>query len=294
VKKKTLLKVALISVFLLSAVAGTRVVNLARANPYSQADYKGEIAPPSYPKITITSPQNNINCYVNSLSIILNVSIKKAQAPNYYQWISRVYYELGWLRGDEDIYISYYGDPPNRYSRPPITEFYYCLNLTETPEGKHNVTFHAIEGGNYYESLFAYYSFSANASSVFSFTVDTTPPVVSVSDVENKTYDVSDVPLSFTVNESTSKISYVLDGQNSVTIAGNTTLTGLSEGEHNVKVCATDNAGNTGASEAITFNVNIPKPFPNDLVIVAGASVGFISFWLIVFSVVFGRRTEKS
>jgi hypothetical protein len=37
------------------------------------------------------------------------------------------------------------------------------------------------------------------------------------------------------------------------------TLTGLSNGFHNVTVYATEEAGNVGASQTINFNIAIPK-----------------------------------
>jgi hypothetical protein len=83
-------------------------------------------------------------------------------------------------------------------------------------------------------------------------------------------YDVVDVPLNFTVSESASKLSYVLDGQDDVPIEGNTTLTGLSAGVHNVTVYAWDAAGNVGASETITFTV---ETFPSAPVVASVVSV---------------------
>jgi len=264
---------ALILALLLSAVAATLFVNLGRANPYSQAVYKGEIAPPSKPTITIPSPKNNSIYNTNGLSIILNVSIKKTNNQNYQEFISRVYYKSDWLQ--DDTYVYKYYNPDSNYIRPQITEFYYCLNLTEIPAGKHNVAFYAIEAGYYFPSLFEYYGFSTNDSSVISFTIDTTSPSVSVLSLENKTYDTSDVPLNFTVNES-AQISYVLDGQENVTIAGNITLTGLPNGDHNVTVYATDEAGNVGGSETISFTIDKkPEPFP--VVPVAAASVAAVA-----------------
>ena len=120
---------------------------------------------------------------------------------------------------------------------------------------------------------------------------DKIPPVISVLSVENKTYDTSDVPLNCTVNESVTQITYSLDGQENVTIpvgqapynfdgqenlmiAGKTTLTNLTDGEHSLTVYATDEAGNTGASETIYFNVEVPEPFPT--VPVAAASVAAV------------------
>lgn len=92
---------------------------------------------------------------------------------------------------------------------------------------------------------------------------DTIPPAISILSPENKTYTANDVPLSFLVNESASWIIYSLDGQANVTIAGNTTLTGLSDGSHSVIVYANDTAGNIGSSEMIYFSISTQRePFP--------------------------------
>jgi len=58
-----------------------------------------------------------------------------------------------------------------------------------------------------------------------------------------------------------------------MTVSGNTTLTGLPNGYHNVTVYATDEAGNTGASETLFFNVEMPESFPVVPVAVAVAVV---------------------
>jgi hypothetical protein len=71
-----------------------------------------------------------------------------------------------------------------------------------------------------------------------------------------------------------------LDGQNNVTINGNTTLTWLPNGYHNVTVYATDEFGNTGVSKIIYFNVD--APFPTALIIAASvASSGVIAVGLL-------------
>jgi hypothetical protein len=81
------------------------------------------------------------------------------------------------------------------------------------------------------------------------------------------------------VNEPVSKISYVLDGQENVTVAGNTTLIGLAYGMHNLTVYTTDAYGNTGTSETITFTIAKPElqsePFPIVPVVAASAVVAF-------------------
>ena len=87
---------------------------------------------------------------------------------------------------------------------------------------------------------------------------DTAPPTMTLLSPENKTYTTTSIPLTFTPNETTSWIGYSLDNQANVTITGNTTLTGLSEGTHSITVYANDTSGNMGASEIVYFTVSLP------------------------------------
>jgi len=101
----------------------------------------------------------------------------------------------------------------------------------------------------------------------------TIPPLVDIVSPENQTYNVTSVSLAFTVNKAVSWVGYSLDGQDNVTITGNTTLSGLTSGLHNVTVYARDEFENTGASETISFSV-AEEPFP--VVPVAAASVATV------------------
>jgi hypothetical protein len=121
------------------------------------------------------------------------------------------------------------------------------------------------------------------SSDIVYFTVDTTPPAIVVMPVENKTYGMSDIPLNFTLNEPTSQVTYSLDGQENVTLAGNTTLTNLPYGEHNVTVYASDLAGNVGNSETIAFTIAKPEPFPTTLFIAGVVSVPVVGIGLLVY-----------
>ncbi len=94
-------------------------------------------------------------------------------------------------------------------------------------------------------------------SSTVNFTVDTTPPKVNILSLQDKIYNSSNIPLVFTVNETTSQITYFLDGKVS-SIDGNTTLTGLQDGDHNLMIYATDESGNYEVSQTIDFNVQVP------------------------------------
>jgi hypothetical protein len=113
---------------------------------------------------------------------------------------------------------------------------------------------------------------------------DITAPEIAVVSPENKTYYSINVTLAFAVNEPTSGMSYCLDGAN-VTVAGNTTLAGLSYGAHNLTVYAVDVAGNVGASETVSFSVaEEPELFPTALVATAsGTALAIVGVALLVY-----------
>jgi hypothetical protein len=118
--------------------------------------------------------------------------------------------------------------------------------------------------------------------------VDSTPPEISALALDNQTYVSPDVPLNFTLNENASRIAYSLDGAGNVTIAGNSTLAGLSSGWHNVTLYAWDVVGNVGASNAVNFYVSQPASEPDNfltalvvappLAVVAAFVVGLVVY----------------
>ncbi len=110
--------------------------------------------------------------------------------------------------------------------------------LAKLSEGSHNIVISVKDSSG--NSWF---------SSILYFTIDTVPPNISVLSPQNKTYSEIDILLSLAVNEPTSEIKYSLDGKENVTIIGNKTLTGLSDGFHVLIVYATDTAANTGTSK---------------------------------------------
>lgn len=110
---------------------------------------------------------------------------------------------------------------------------------------------------------------------------DGTPPEITLISPENKTYHKTSIPLEFSVNEPVSWMRYNLDNENFTEISGNTTLTGLSFGSHNLTVYATDDAGNMGVCQTIHFKVE--EPFPTTLVIAFVTSVAVIGVGLLVY-----------
>lgn len=128
-------------------------------------------------------------------------------------------------------------------------------------------------------------------------TDDTTPPIISNLSLENKTYNSAEMPLplSFNIDKTVSWIAYCLDEQANITIAGwydpdrygrqfNTTLTGLSDGSHSLVVYANDTAGNSGASETVTFTIYTPESSPTTtLAATASVSFAIISIALLAY-----------
>jgi hypothetical protein len=264
---------AFILVLLFSAAACTQLVNLGRANPYI---YLGNVPPDSStkpPEISILSPDNNTLFANNYLFFNFTISVGPSTTGSYLN-IYDAGYKADWKSYDQWI-------------NPELTEF--SFNLTDVPDGNHSITVHAAEEGSYIPAQnssnpMTRNDFYINGSSSVFFIVDTTSPVVSVSSVEKRTYYASDVALDFTVNESVSRIEYILDGQEEVTISGNTTLSGLSVGAHNVTVYVWDAAGNVGSSETIVFTVAEPEHFPAASVAVASvATVAVVGAGLLVY-----------
>jgi hypothetical protein len=159
--------------------------------------------------------------------------------------------------------------------------------LPELSEGSHNLTVWVRAQVN---QITTYIPFWAAFSKTITFTIDTVAPNVTVLSSESNMYKTSSVPLNFTVNETVSQITYCLDGQDNVTTSGNTTLTDLPNGDHNVTVYATDEFGNTGASETIYFKVDVP--FPTTLV----AALTVVSVFVIVvaLTVYFKKRRREA
>ena len=128
------------------------------------------------------------------------------------------------------------------------------------------------------------YTYSAVNQQYTPFGYGATPPAVAVVSPENKTYNANNVSLTFTVNKPASWMGYSLDGQENVTVTGNTTLAGLSSGLHNITVYAKDEPENMGASETISFSVaEETEPFPTALVATTSASVAVVGVGLIVY-----------
>ena len=125
------------------------------------------------------------------------------------------------------------------------------------------------------------YKFEAVNERYTPFGYGTVPPVIDVVSPVSQTYNESSVSLVFMVNKPINWTGYSVDGGESVAVAGNFTLEGLANGVHNVTVYARDAFGNTGASETVSFTVDVP--FPTMMVVAPVASVAVIGAGLVLY-----------
>jgi hypothetical protein len=157
-----------------------------------------------------------------------------------------------------------------------------------------NVTLTELSDGTYRLTFYAKDLFGNVGSSSINFTVDTISPNISILSAENKTYTTK-VPLTITVDESVSWMAYSLDGQANVTFTGNTTLTGLSEGQHNLTIYAKDNAENTGISETVHFSVTQKaEPFPITWIATIIVTIAAVGTTFLVYLVKIKKTTRKA
>lgn len=257
-EKKTLLTTVFILWLFLMAIIEMGFVKFVQANPYTRYEVK-HVPPPegAVPLIiSISSPNDNAVYNVNDIALNFSVSAHGTDINA----INNVSFAASWLQ--EKVIVYKYD-----YSKNPISSDFWSYSETfwDLPDGEYSVVITAIGGGSYVEERVPYiegtiYHFDMTTVAVVNFTIATSPEV-SILSPKNETYSSSNVPLNFTVNKSFSKISYVLDFQDNMTIDGNATLTGLSNGVHNVTVYAWDAIGNVGSSETVSFTVAASEPF---------------------------------
>jgi hypothetical protein len=277
---------ALIMALLLSVAAGAKF-NKVKAETLGPPTFLStESASPDI--LFISSPQNTT---YHEHSILVNFTVTVPNAIN----------EVGYSVDNGSIQritnlikVSEESVPYGTILLPPYIRVTYLgtFALNGLSEGNHWVT---IYQGYQYTGRWARYEIAVWATAEFS--IDTGPPILQILELETDTSS-QQVPLNFTINEPASWMAYSLDQQTNITISGNTTLTGLSEGSHNLIVYANDTAGNMVSSQTIYFTIgteSVPEPFPATLVVTAsGASAAtIIGIGLLVFFKKRNRQAEN-
>lgn len=205
-----------------------------------------------------------------------------------------------------------YRSPDNKIHL--INTVYAWVTLPELSDGPHSVTVTLVasvhySGGGKPNAVFQPISpgsseYSATWSDTVQFSVyadepyemapqpaiETMPLEISNLSVHNQTYPSSDVPLNFTLKGSISRIAYTLDGCENVTIDGNVTLHGLSNGKHTLTIFCWDGTGNVAASETVNFAITAmqqpetqSEPSLILPVAISVASIGVVAVALVVY-----------
>jgi hypothetical protein len=285
---------ALLSMLLVSAVAGILLVDLARSNPLFRVPI---------PQIYIESPTSSV---YNSNSLTLTF-----RSNGYYKFLdySNVKYSDNWeVLGTVDEFES-----SNRYS----------FALTNLAEGEHTVSVTATVTRSDFSVWYAVTEWvgPVHIKDAVTFTVDTVGPHLVFWTPQNKSFGTDTVTINFTAEEPLNTLSYSLDGQGRLSLNDNNlvmchiygrdnyqiTLGNLGEGSHSLKVYAKDGVGNIGESEMLQFTVGqdmyplqtgesesylqLSKPFPTLWVSAALiASAAAVSFGLVAY---FLRRKKR-
>ncbi len=129
-------------------------------------------------------------------------------------------------------------------------------NVSET-DSSGNVSFSISPTAGTLNVTVTKHNFIPNESTILVMDGETPPTITIFSPINGTTYNTSSVNLNYTVNEATVWRGYSLDGAENVTLTGNTTLTGLINGVHNLTVYANDTLGNMGNSTVVWFTVNL-------------------------------------
>jgi hypothetical protein len=195
-----------------------------------------------------------------------------------------------------DVDGKYKGSIPFVINNPTETHVVYkatgFVKLPELPDGSHRLSVYMVVIGYQSKNL-------AYTGTVF-FAINSTPLNILGISLENMTYTTPDVPLNFTDNENSCQLTYSLDGKENVTIAGNTTLYGLSNGTHNLTVYAQDDFGNIIDSKEVIFEVSdiastaqSSEQFPTGFFAVAFVAIAVIIL-VVTFLFLAYRRHRKT
>jgi hypothetical protein len=168
--EKRFLLVACVLAFLLSVTAVSVFVGVAEANPYF---FGGEISPPpnSVPiVISVSSPANATLYGTSNITVAFNASSQETSL----NCITRVRYTADWLPDEVCVY-----QQDSTY--PDFPTFIEHETTYQVPDGNHSLSIEALGPGSYVDGAkWTKYSFSMTTTLAVNFTVDTTPPSVSV------------------------------------------------------------------------------------------------------------------
>jgi hypothetical protein len=254
---------ALVIIVLLAASGMLAVypdVKLAMANP-SMIPPMPETPDLNEPKVIVKLPEENKT--YNTNAVPYSISVEKPSSWFDFNPVHGMIMTIDYIM-DGDLHVEIADEPPYYEIGP----FAYEGTLSGLSEGNHTLEVY-VRSDSFYDppdkprpqewpwgKMPPQDCYLDTYSGKVYFAVDTTPPAVSILFLNDTIYSSSEVPLSFSVDESTSRITYCVDNVDNATVLGNCTLSGLSNGRHSLTIYAWDIVGNVGISETVTFTVD--------------------------------------
>jgi hypothetical protein len=290
---------ALVLTLLFSALAGSLLANLAKANPI------GALLPHDPQAIiSVQYPANHKTVNACDVTVYFSVDLHE-WIPPWPDWNPDYSFSSTITCILDGQYVSWQETVLNS---PRI--HHLSIPLKGLSNGFHDLRIKVVTDGTYFHGTYSsdpvWGGWSWKQSNVpiidyaylrFEVAADS-PELVILSLKQHESYAKGDLPLDFAVSTPVSWVGYSLDGQDNVTVAGNLTLAGLSDGIHNVTVYARDDARNFGASETVIFTVaqvSSTKQLivannvaPSTAILITSATV--VSFGLVVY---FLRRKKR-
>jgi hypothetical protein len=155
--------------------------------------------------------------------------------------------------------------------------------LADLGTGSHWIVIYA----HYYVSCGQFVGPFSDGSEPIYFAVISTALNMSIQNPQNKTYNTNEIALNFTVDKPTSTLTYSLDNKANVTITGNTTLSGLSDGFHQVTIYAEE----TTDSQTVYFNIEASEP--QELQTITILSISGVSAAVVGIAIIIHKKRHR-
>jgi hypothetical protein len=212
------------------------------------------------PTIEVIDPHLN-STFSDKMPLVFRVTCN-ATSPSI-RWIDLdIFYKIDDFPFTDPLYsrgwYNYPGNPPDEVLKT-YAEINTSVDISKLRNGVHTLLIEAK--GNYNINNVQLFPYDICFSPII-FSVFTPPPSVQLLAPQNKSYEVRDILLSFTVNEVTSWVGFSLDSLQNETLNGNMFLSSVLEGSHSLVLYANDTVGNMGKSDIVFFTVNT-KPSPS-------------------------------
>jgi hypothetical protein len=142
----------------------------------------------------------------------------------------------------------------------------FSVPLSGLSAGQHYIRIQVAAYTLYFDqnSSSGYRKYDTSLSATYALNVLSNLPGLSIiSPLNNQTYSANCVELSFVVDNplaNTTALSYTLDAQGSTNISNNVTITGLSNGSHNITIYATDTPRLVAEPQTLNFTITEPAP----------------------------------